>query len=700
MTRPPALYICLLAAALAWGCGGERKSNRDGSGHGKEADGGGDLGPAPDLAPADLGSADAQPGADAADDGGDPADDGLPAPICPPAVTPWAPGTPIFTEATADWRLDAVGAQGTRLAVLDYDGDGLPDLLVRKADGFEDFAEGGTRGKWLLRNTGSGFEDVTRSSGLLTLRFPGAADQGRPVSVSAAADVDNDGDLDVFLGKNVLPLVGDGDAETGEILLNRGDGTFELGKESNGLRRVGEVAVPASASFVDVDRDGNVDLWVPQNMPPSGDQPLQDRLLLGDGQGGFTDATFEFGLQTLDWSWVEDLNAGLAHSWAWSGTACDLNGDGTTELLAASYGRAPNLLFQGVRSPDGTVSFVNRSVASGYAYDERQDWSDNQSACCWCQLHRSDPGCAEVPAPTLIRCRSDADVFRWNHLYDREPWRLGGNSATTVCADVDNDGALDLLTTEIVHWDVGSSSDPSELLLNTGEPDVRFVRPGNEVTGLTRTRVLPDWNDGDMTAVVFDFDNDGWPDVYIGSSDYPGDRGLLWHQRAGEPGRFDEVAVADFFEHNRSHGVVAADFDRDGDLDLVVGHSSARCDASAPNNCYPTQQVRLFENIVGNRASWLQLRLEGAAGTNRSAIGARVVVEAGGIRQTQEVDGGHGHFNTQQDLTLHFGLGAACEATVTVRWPDAALTTETFRLPAGHRFHLKQGEAPRLVAEP
>jgi hypothetical protein len=45
---------------------------------------------------------------------------------------------------------------------------------------------------------------------------------------------------------------------------------------------------------------------------------------------------------------------------------------------------------------------------------------------------------------------------------------------------------------------------------------------------------------------------------------------------------------------------------------------------------------------------------------------------------------------------LTFGLGAACEADVEVRWPDAALTTETFRVSAGHRFRVRPGVRPTL----
>lgn len=614
---------------------------------------------------------------------------GLPEPICN-GPTKWTAGTQAFREATADWGLDLLGVEGVRLAAVDFDGDGWVDLVVRRGGNTgDDFAAGGIRQTWLLRNTGEGgFEDVTEASELRQNRTETDVTKGRPGEVFAFADVDNDGDLDVYTGFTGDPK--NPPLETSELMLNDGDGTFSLGPAESGLR-IGapDTETPAGASFVDYDRDGFVDLWVTQNSIDY--EPQQDRLYRGDGTGIYLDVTYAQGLKTKAWNLVSDLNEAKAHSNAWSALACDLNGDGNAELMAASYGRAPNLLFQAT-GPDGAYQFTNRSIESGYAFDERTDWSDNESARCWCKLHPSDEDCAGVPAPQYIACNVDADAFRWDHQYDREPFRLGGNNGTTVCSDVDNDGDMDLLTTDIVHWDVGSSSDPAELLVNTGEPDARFERPGREAMGLEVPHVGVDWNEGIMTASVFDFDNDGWADIYWGASDYPGNYGLLYHQDT--PGHFEAVPIDVGIDHHRSHGSAVADFDRDGDLDLVVGHSFARCDAE----CYPTQQVRFFENVLGQGGNFVQISLHGGAGTNRSAIGARVSVTAGGVTQTKEVGGGHGHYGMQDDLTLHFGLGAACDAEVTVRWPNADLTMETFSLPAGYRFDVTQGEGP-VVAE-
>ncbi|MCC6551697.1 MAG: CRTAC1 family protein [Polyangiaceae bacterium] len=630
--------------------------------------------------------------------GGDdePAPPGGPAPLQPicTAGTRWSSGVQAFRDASAGWGLDVLGAEGVRLAAVDFDGDGWTDLVVRRGGVTpDDFAAGGKRQTWLLRNTGGGrFEDVTVASGIRQNRVEPDPNMGRAGEVFAFADVDNDGDLDVYTGlshSTDAPSV-----ETSEIMLNQGDGTFALGPEGSEVRRAGKNDAPAGAAFVDYDRDGAVDLWIGENVVSN--QPQQDRLYRGDGLGGFADVTADLGLTTRPWSSITDLNEAKAHSVAWSAAACDLNGDGDAELLAASYGRAPNHLWQATGAAGG-FQFVNRSIASGYAFDDRMDWTDNESARCWCALHPDAEDCTGVPAPQYIACATDQDAFRWDHDYDREPFRLGGNSGATMCADINNDGAMDLFTTEIVHWDVGSSSDPSELLFNTGEVDVRFERPGNEATGLTREHTSIDWNDGDISGAVFDFDNDGWPDVYVGATDYPGNHGLLFHQDS--PGHVESVPTLVGIDQHRSHGSAVADFDRDGDLDVVVGHSAARCDAE----CYPTQQVRMFENVLGQGGNWIQLSLAGAAGTasaNRAAIGARVTVTAGGVTQTQEVGGGHGHYGAQNDLTLHFGLGEACEAEVTVRWPDAGLSEQQITLPAGYRFRLEQGGAPEPALAP
>lgn len=616
----------------------------------------------------------------------------LPQPVCNAGGTAWKSGTQAFQEATSKWGLDTIGVQGTRLSAVDVDGDGWVDLVVRRGGITpDDWASGGVRQTWVLRNTHDGkFEDITQKSGIRQNRTEADPNKGRPGEVFAFGDIDNDGDLDVITG--LTTDVNKPTPETTELLLNNGDGTFSLGPENPFNKKSDAVA---GVTFVDFNRDGLLDVWITENSQNY--NPIQDRLYQGDGLGNFVDVTKAQGLGTKSWSTatLDDLNKALGNSNAWSSNACDLNNDGNPELLAASYGRAPNHLWL-AGGAGSNFGYTNRSIESGYAFDDKQDWSDNESARCWCKLHPADMGCQGVPPPMYIACATDADAFRWNHAYDQNAYRLGGNSGATQCADVNNDGWIDLVTGEIAHWDVGQSSDKAELMVNKQDPSVAFDRPGNDVTGLARSFKDIAWNEGIMTGSVFDFDNDGWADIYLGNSDYPGNHGLLFRQ--DKPSHFVPVPLAQGIDHHRSHGSAVADFDHDGDLDIVVGHSTARCkqDPNDDSECYATMQVRYFENVLGDKGNFLAVRLVGGAGTNKAAIGARVTVKAGAVTQTRDVEGGHGHYGAQDDFVLLFGLGDACEADVTIRWPNAELTTESMHLPAGHRFVVEQGKPPAV----
>ena len=617
---------------------------------------------------------------DSASDSGTPDDTAEPEVLAECASgTSWSPGTVAFVDASEAWGLRELMPVGIRMSVGDIDSDGWPDLVIRSNTGGEDFSDGGVRNTWVLRNQQDGtFADVTEASGFTTAR---SGRTGRSAPVVVLGDVDNDGDLDAYAG---IPDATNAISETSEVLLNDGAGGFSLGPSESAVR-VPNGEMPYGAAFVDYDRDGNLDLWVAEYSLDG--SPAQDRLFRGDGSGAFEEVTEAVGLQTEPWSSIRTLNQGRSHTQAWAAAACDLNGDGWPELLSSSYGRSPNHLWH-----NDAGQFANQSVVSGYAFDQRTDWSDNESARCWCMHNPEARDCDGVPEPQYLACADDSDAFRWNHSYDREPFRLGGNSGASICRDIDNDGLVDILTTEIVHWDVGESSDPSELLFNAGGTDILFERPGNEVTGLTREHAGVPWDDGDITGSVFDFDNDGWPDVYIGSTDYAGTRGLLYHQVAAR--QFEAVLPEEGIDHTRSHGSAVADFDRDGDLDIVVGHSSVRCAA----DCRDSFEVRLFENQMSVDSNWVQLDLQPGTAMNGSAIGARVSVATDDHTQVQHVDGGHGQWGNQDDRVLHFGLGSHCYAEVTVVWPDVAGTTETYRVGSGYRWRLSaDGDAEPML---
>ncbi len=680
--------VCVACLALLASCGG------GGSGRDATIDPGtiDDLG-SPDLAIDDaIDDADASRDETAPDDVvADVATD--PGPELPPRVcrtpTPWTPGTKVFTDVSVDAGLRTMNVNGVRLGAVDYDGDGRPDLSVRGYDNRRDDLAGNTiRNTFLLRNKGGfQFEDVTRSSGFLATRDGG---EGRVVGAVVWGDIDNDGDLDALTLVNVDPNPAHPDTgDRTEVMLNDGHGKFTLGPVS-AIAGTADDRIPAyAATLTDIDRDGNLDVWVGTALGNAAPDP--DRLFRGDGTASFSDVTQSAGVMTRPWIMIADEKNGLAHRNTWGVTACDLNGDGWPDLLSSVYGRYFSALWMG--GPGG--QYQDRSFQSGFAADDRKDWTTNLNAQCYCKLVPTGDQCTGVPAPPAYFACDPATTkvtdLRWDHGGDRQDWRLAGNHFSTVCGDVNNDGNMDLLVLTIVHWDVGSSSDPTELLINRGGAEPGFDRPGNDKMGLVRDFKRIDWNAGDMTGAFLDFDLDGRLDILIGSSDYPGTRAFLFHQKTD--GTFEEVAITDGIDHPRSHGVAVADFDGDGDVDVALGHGTARC--SGDPSCHPTAEVHMFRNEIGQGSNRLQIRLAGGPGSNRSAIGARVRVTAGGVTQTQEVGGGYGHFGIQHDLMLTFGLGASCDIDkVEVRWPDGALTTQTFaNVRANYRILVTQGVA-------
>lgn len=661
--RLTTLFACILIVFIC-GCGSSEDPGKKTS----TSDAG------VDMAGSDLGvdaSADAE-------------DSSVPESACIESVEPFGPGTTAFVDRSEEAGFASINPVAVRISVADVNANGWPDLVVRRVgDAPNSFAEDGQRTVWLLENQGDGtFDDVTRESALTRSRYAVDDEVSRPGEVIIWADVDNDGTLDALTAFSSDGALADGS----EIMSNDGEGTFSPYGPMLEFHRRQEAVRIGGASFVDFDRDGRIDLWLTHGFIDGGS--AQDRLYRQAEDGSFVDVTEESGLLTEEWTDVETLNSAEAHTNSWGSLAADLDGDGTPELLSASYGRAPNHLWKS--SGDG---WTNASVASGYAFDDKQDWTQSHSARCYCQSNPDSDGCDAAPDPVFT-----CDFTRgWVHERDTQPFRLGGNSGTTAAGDVNSDGVLDLLTSEIVHFDVGENSDPSELLINDG--NATFMRPGNGTTGLERPRPSMQWDDGDITAALVDFDNDGRLDVLINSTDYPGTRVWLWHQQPDAT--FNRVDIADGIDHTSSHGIGIADFDRDGDLDIVLGHSAARC--SSGDHCYPSgeRHVRYFENQIGNRSNWIQIDLEGAVGTNRAAIGAQITVRyPDGRVRVHEIDGGHGHYGIQHDRIAHFGLGEACKVEVTVRWPDQDLTTETHSLTAGYRWDWKQGETPSAQTAP
>jgi hypothetical protein len=241
----------------------------------------------------------------------------------------------------------------------------------------------------------------------------------------------------------------------------------------------------------------------------------------------------------------------------------------------------------------------------------------------------------------------------------------GGMGAAT--ADFNGDGWLDLARANF-------AGDPTTLYRNNG--DGSFYDASNAAGLGVNTKYVG------MGVGFIDADNDGWKDIFVANGHvYPeADRipaiigfkqqNLLYRNLGN--GRFaDASAVAGpgLAVIASSHGSAFADYDNDGNLDILVTNNN--------------EASNLLRNQGGNKNHWLIIKLVGTR-SNRSAIGARVRVVTGAHAQTEEVVSGSS-FMSHSDLRLHFGLGSAKAVdTLEVTWPSGV--KESFPSVAANQY--------------
>jgi hypothetical protein len=180
-------------------------------------------------------------------------------------------------------------------------------------------------------------------------------------------------------------------------------------------------------------------------------------------------------------------------------------------------------------------------------------------------------------------------------------------------------------------------------------------------SGMGRNTRYVGWGCG-----FFDFDNDGWPDLLLvnghafpevdrlGIDIHYRERAILYRNERGKFADISESAGPGINEKHSSRGLAFADYDNDGSVEALVNNQN-----EPPSLLHATSK---------SPNHWVELKLEGVK-SNRSAIGAKVRLTAGGFVQTAEVRSG-GSYLSQSDLRLHFGLGAAAKVDrVEIDWP-------------------------------
>lgn len=470
----------------------------------------------------------------------------------------------------------------------------------------------------------------------------------------AVGDVDGDGYPDVF-----LPGFG-----LGRLYVNRGEESPGQFVDRTEAWEIPEKLTDAqSALFFDMEGDGDDDLlllWADSSS-----------LLLRNEGSSFVDVTDEVGLET--------------HRGASVASVFDYDADGDLDIYIGYYGRdaynrestshlnipsesgrngSPNQLYQ--RTEEGSY----REVGARAGVDD-VGWALAMQAFDYDNDGHTDLAVAnDFGVNRLYRNRGDGtfvDVTERTRTGDR------GSGMNISVSDVDGDGAWDFFLTNIDMFssNVKNVFPTGDTLVDIDESiqhsfqyltgnKLYLNREGDDghrrFVAQERERFEPGDQGWAWNGNFFDYDNDGDEDLYVANGFIPDSYAAEQHNKMylveeGTFYEFDDSSPEAYAGNSRS--VASLDADRDGDMELLV-------------NDFRSAPVYL-ENVQQFDHRWLQVQLE-AGGQNSRAVGARVTLETPAGRQMRVESCGRG-YRSQDDIALHFGLGEAAEADVTVRWP-------------------------------
>ncbi|MBV9928549.1 MAG: CRTAC1 family protein [Acidobacteria bacterium] len=583
-------------------------------------------------------------------------------------------------------RLVGRNPEGARACVT---GTFKADVRMTGSNWVLDSFEPGPDFRWLAARRDV-FTDVTAEAGVAAVLPPfGERGNDNQMHGAAAADFDGDGWIDLFV---TAPY-------RNYLYLNDGTGRFRDVSEEAGVKALATGVAPLA---LDYDRDGATDVFISAD---GGQVLLQNRLKKG-GRLEFRDVSQESGV-------------GAARAVGFSAAAGDVNGDGLTDIYVASYnhyGRVtPDSWY---RATNGTPNllFVNRG--DGTFTEEAKRWGVDDSR--WTYA----AGMADLDGDGRLDIYAGNDfgekalfVNRGNRFVDEARARGvldTANAMGIAFGDYNNDGRLDIHCTNmsstaggriLARLFPGETAAGNVLLkldagntLFEGDGRGRFRDVSAQVGGLPAGWA---WGGG-----FFDFDNDGWEDLYTTNGYVSGrsmkdtsslywrlivtatasasrpdldrlmsERGfsfagyerdtLFMNVSAGRPGarRFTDVSgVSGVDAIGDGRGAVFADFDNDGDYDLFV-------------TALQGESHLLFRNNVGQENRHLRVVLEGRAAGEAFGSAVRVRTSQGTLTKVKA--GGSG-FISQHDPRLLFGLGRDARArSVVVTWADGKV--ERFR---------------------
>jgi hypothetical protein len=432
--------------------------------------------------------------------------------------------------------------------------------------------------------------------------------------VNAAADFDNDGDVDLFVGFN-------GAANR----LYRNDRGVLV--DAAGALGVADARSTRAAAWGDFDADGDPDLLVgfaPVNATQRDAPGASVLRLYRNDRARFTDVTKDSGIA---------LDAGAVRQPVW----VDVDADGDLDLFVGFRDRA-DVLFRNTAgkfadaAPEVGLADTRKTVgAVWFDYDEDGDLDlyaahmDGDAN----GLYRNDGG--------RFTDVAEAAGLAWG---GRTPRNVTHGTVRPCVADVNGDGRFDLFT---------ANYGPNGLFLNRGGGKFEDVSAAWGIAIDARYD----------TCAFGDFDNDGRIDLYVNGT-VTGGTSYRDHLFRNTGTRFDDVTPANLRALDADHGALWADIDDDGDVDLALTGGQL------------TGMHHVFRNLLPatDGSHWLRVRV--IDGRRRSTLpGAEVRVFVAGTRTVvtaQLVDSGSG-YDSQNDIPIHVGLGTTGAYDIEITYP-------------------------------
>jgi hypothetical protein len=538
------------------------------------------------------------------------------------------------------------------------------------------------------------FSDVTVASGIRFVHNNGAVGgKWLPETMGSGCafiDYDSDGHPDIFLvnsrdwtpdeqrrGKMSQPSR-PGRPGICALYHNRGDGTFEDVTKKAGL------AVQAYGQGVcvgDFDNDGHDDLY----LTGLG----RNYLFHNDGDGTFREVSEKAGVKDSGWStsaaWLDydrdgHLDLFVCHYVKWTPETdiyCSLDGQHKSYCRPEAYPGESSKLYHN----NGNGTFSDVTAKAGLAKDSQgrvlQGKSLGVALCDYNGDGWIDLAVANDTEPNYLFRNNKDGTFTEQ-----------GTPAGIALSDTgEARGAMGIDTADYDHTGrdslvIGNFSNQM-LALYDNQGNGLFIdkAPATEV-GRSSLLSLA------FGCFFFDMDNDGWPDILTANGHVEDDisrvqkdvqyaqRPLLFRNLGG--GQFQEIGlkVGDAFARPIvARGAAHADIDGDGDSDLLITTNGG--------------PAYLFRNDGGSKTTSVRIRLVGAK-SNRSAIGARVVAQAGGVTLRRMVQSGTSYCS-QPELPITLGLAGQPEATsVEIAWPSGG-ATKLEHVKAGQTVTVREG---------